>query len=465
MSHCITHVTWFCLLCSLLAGACENDTREDEETNGSDDQTTDTPEVPAGSDADTDSDSTSEPVDSDSELPAGIYPVSGLSADLPDDDLAPLDGIVAQAQVVALGESLHTSGGYYMAKHRLFRYLVEHHGFRAFGIESSWEYADLVGDYVRTCSGDVNKVVASGLFGVWASTEVADMVRWMCEHNQEHPDDPLSFFGFDVQQPEKDGPALLSFLEQAAPGVLAEARAGIERCDGVVEFAAEMIIAEEDYTACMDALDAVEAAFSEQQNEIVSASSAEELEWARIRAIGLRSWEDEIWYFYTDVSKSYEARDEQMAHLLRKMLELRYPGKKVVIWAHNWHIARNATSIENNTLGNQDARSMGTFLAEALGDDYLPIALASWEVSLNWPPNPSPWPVPEGDEVVEVLLHELGRDYLLVDLSFPGATEPFLVPGKEYVFNHEYRTSMIPADQYRAIFYIDKSPAMHPLAW
>jgi erythromycin esterase-like protein len=61
-----------------------------------------------------------------------------------DDGLEPLKGIIGKASVVGLGESIHTSGGFYRMKHRVFRFLVEKMGFRAFAIESPWIAADQV---------------------------------------------------------------------------------------------------------------------------------------------------------------------------------------------------------------------------------------------------------------------------------------------------------------------------------
>ena len=62
----------------------------------------------------------------------------GRSPAFPPAISSPLRKRIGKASVVGLGESIHTSGGYYQMKHRVFRYLVERGGFRVLAIESPW---------------------------------------------------------------------------------------------------------------------------------------------------------------------------------------------------------------------------------------------------------------------------------------------------------------------------------------
>ncbi|GAA5153661.1 hypothetical protein GCM10023321_24260 [Pseudonocardia eucalypti] len=157
----------------------------------------------------------------------GVYRLTSLDLDGPDHELDPLGELVGDAELVGLGESVHTSGGFYRAKHRVFAYLVRRHGFRALAIESSWQDAERIGRYLATGEGDPAEVTARGLYPVWACAEMVGQVRWMRRWNVEHPDDPLSLFGFDVQQPEEDRDALVGRATEP-PGVQA-------REDGMAE--------------------------------------------------------------------------------------------------------------------------------------------------------------------------------------------------------------------------------------
>jgi hypothetical protein len=89
-----------------------------------------------------------------------IHPLAGYDPTLAiTSDLEPFRALVGDARVVALGESWHTSGGFYLMKHRLFRFLVEEMGFRAFAIESNWDAVEQMNAYVRTCTGSAEDAI------------------------------------------------------------------------------------------------------------------------------------------------------------------------------------------------------------------------------------------------------------------------------------------------------------------
>ncbi|HSG38079.1 MAG TPA: erythromycin esterase family protein, partial [Thermoanaerobaculia bacterium] len=169
-------------------------------------------------------------------LEPGVWRLHGISPDLPADDLEPLRRVVANARFVGLGESIHTSGGYYQMKDRVVRFLVQNMGFRAFGIENPWRNADLVNAYVQTCDGTPQEA-QKPLFQIWQSTEVGAMLQWMCEWNRAHPNpaDKVHYLGFDVRQARTDGLALIDFLQRI--GIAADHPwiAGIRFCDEVTE--------------------------------------------------------------------------------------------------------------------------------------------------------------------------------------------------------------------------------------
>lgn len=97
--------------------------------------------------------------------------------------------------------------------------------------------------------------------------------------------------------------------------------------------------------------------------------------------------------------------------------------------------------------------------------DYVPIGLLAYNVSINWPDlvGVGPLPVPTLANDAAVMLHDLGRDYLLVDLAFPDTDEPFFEPGEIYTLD-TYAT-IVPHEQFDAYVYLDESPQMDSLVW
>ncbi|MEM9861661.1 MAG: hypothetical protein AAF938_08605, partial [Myxococcota bacterium] len=90
------------------------------------------------------------------------------------------------------------------------------------------------------------------------------------------------------------------------------------------------------------------------------------------------------------------------------------------------------------------------------------IGLFGYDVEVNWiNVRMGSIPVPSRDDG-ETLLNELGVPYLFVDLDFPGAEMPLFAPGARVGLQREV---MVPRDQFRAMIFLQHSPAMESLRW
>ena len=392
------------------------------------------------------------------EVERGVWRLDGIDPDLPLDDLAPLRPILEGARVVGLGEKIHTSGGYSTMKHRLFRFLVEEMGFRAFAIESNWAAADAVGQYVATCQGAPETAVRN-LFGVWQSQEVADLARWMCEWNQAHPGDPVTFFGFDIQQPGADGPRLIQFLTDQGLAVDDPVLAGLRRCDGVSAPSQRRQVTVENHEACHQALDAAEAILNgiDPGDPIQTPvqPSREAVEWAKVHHAVLRAWQDQAFYDGRDFPRSWNARDRGMATVFQRLRALLVGEAKTAIWAHNSHLSTTSA------LGSPLVPT-GVHLRAELGHQYAAVALVSAELSVGGP-GIGCGPRPTYPESVEWHLSALGETALLVDLDASGSNQshpPYVDPVEPRLVGYSWYA---PGDAYDALVYLEQSPAMTPL--
>jgi len=387
----------------------------------------------------------------------GAYRLDGTDPGLPLDDLAPLRRIVGDARFVGLGEAVHTNGGYYRMKHRLFRFLVEEMGFRVFAFESPWTWVEQLEAYVQTCQGTPEDAVG-GLFTVFRSTETAALAKWMCEWNQTHPQDRIHVYGFDIQRQAKvNGDGLIAYLETA--GVAADNPwiPGIRACDGVDEtFYPSRPFPQERYDQCQGALAQVAGFFDANERDLKRATSREALAWGRIRLVSERAWQEQIFY-RADFPRSYVARERGMAYVLLAINDLRFGNQKTAIWAHNGHLWRDSEPV-NGLVG------MGDLLAEELGRRYVVIGQTSRETYTDWPALGLCGSIDLlGENPVEEVFHGLGESFLLVDLD-PRGTHPGLLPeGAAYSF--EGSELIVPAQHLDAIVYHEVAPAMNPLAW
>lgn len=400
-------------------------------------------------------------------LPTGVYELAGISESLPHTDLEPLRGIVGSARFVALGESYHTSAGFYQAKGRLIRFMVEQMGFRVVMLETPWLEALPATEYVASCTGTPDAALSS-LNPVWRDGNVREMLRWLCDYNRAHPADPVTFLGFDIQEPWRTAPSLRQFVQAAAPGELPRTEP-LLRCLGATHTTMTEFYLSQQYrdlvegrrdaaahAQCIAGITDMESWIAGSAAALQAASSAAAVEKARIALISLRAWEDQLW---VPDPGGYQARDSGMAQTLLRLHALHTPGRKTAVWAWNWHIARRYEEVRGwnddpqAVVPRQGARAMGSFLNDALGADYLPVALIGSRVQIRNGTSPA---VTENPLAVERRLHQLGRDYLLVDLRQPlgGALLP---PGQAYLVSHEWGD---PYRQFGALLFLEYSPRM-----
>ncbi|MCP4201327.1 MAG: erythromycin esterase family protein [bacterium] len=397
------------------------------------------------------------------EIQPGIHRLNGIEETLPIGDLKPLKKIVRDIDVLGLGEDVHTTRGFSRAKFRLFKYLVEKRGFRAFGFESPWVEAELVARYVEDCQGSPESAL-QGLFGVWQNESVRDLVQWMCEYNRKHAGDPVYFYGFDHQQGWDDAPRLRSLLRQFGVDANSRKIRWLDNCEGGSSTSAgdyfanrQTPIPELRHERCLDALDRDWEFLDRRARRLIrkGRATAEDIEWARIHIVGLRSWQEQTFHRDTSFSRSYEARDLGMAYIARMIRELRFPAAKTALWAHNGHIAAGGKFLTGPD-------TMGVFLKESLGDKYEALGLVAYESKIDWPGVGCGSTGVSRFPSVEASLRQFDELFLFIDLDFPDAEDPFLVPNQFYSLNGNF---MVPREEFRALIYLETAEKMIPLAW
>ena len=132
-------------------------------------------------------------------LDANVHPFTGSHLSLPHDDLEFLRDLVGDARLVALGENTHGTRDFFEMKARVLRFLVEEMDFDTFAIEATWPEARRLDRYVRTGVGDPEVLLSGLYFWFWNAESVLEMIEWMRAHNEAGGD--LSFHGVDMLFP------------------------------------------------------------------------------------------------------------------------------------------------------------------------------------------------------------------------------------------------------------------------
>lgn len=148
-------------------------------------------------------------------LRASTFPLKTVHAGSDFDDLQPLQSILKDKRIVALGEATHGTSEFFRMKHRLLEFLVREMGFQHFGMELSPADGQVINAYIMGEAADLRQV----LYWPWATAEVVEMLDWMRAYNAD-PTSPhkLTFHGIDPIVGQRDA----SMAENVA-GILEEA--------------------------------------------------------------------------------------------------------------------------------------------------------------------------------------------------------------------------------------------------
>jgi erythromycin esterase len=388
----------------------------------------------------------------------GTWQLAGFDPGLPSTDLQPLRKLVGKAQLVGLGESLFTSGGFHQMRHRVTRYLVETLGFRMVAIESPWVAAQSAAAFAERCEGSPDDALL-GLYPTWQSVEMRELLQWLCDWNQSHPKakDKVRLTGFDVHaQSAAVVQELAAFLAKLDWAEDDPRSAGLPDCVTIEEDSVPGQVPPALHAACIGSLDAISQHFTANAKAIAKKTGKADFEWAKLRLVNLRADIDQIFYVASN-SESHAARNAGLAYNVVKLRELISPKAKMVVWAYNGQLAKGGPSAPP-----WDFVAMGALLRASQGTRWLSIALAAGETAIDWQ-GVGCGPVADfgGPGSYEQALHDHGLGGLLVDLRANGAVPQVLPEG-----DHALGDGTIDIRrQFDALIYLDVSPRMEPLAW
>ncbi len=272
-------------------------------------------------------------------------------------DLRVLDRAIKDKRVVLLGEFTHGSKEINLLKNRIIAYLHQKHGFNVLLVESG------VGEvystnFLRDALSN-RQMLNAGLTGPWRTLEYLELMDYLKERKT------LKVAGFD---PQRSGRTFAGVLKSAIGAIDQDKSLNAEVETRNLEIAAKFenrktpidaaIIADKekltaDYQKIIRALD------TNQKTLETAGWNPEKLKIIR------RTIENRIEYlnYYqqfrtdNDFRKRFAARDRAMAENILWFADEVYRGEKIIVSAHNYHIAKD----------NEKESVMGARLAEKFG--------------------------------------------------------------------------------------------------
>ena len=257
------------------------------------------------------------------------------------DDLQKLKKVIGDARIVSLGEQTHGTREFFRMKHRLTEFLASEMGFTLFAIEANMPEAYQVNRYVLTGQGDPRELLKGMYFWTWNTQEVLDMILWMRDFNQSGRGH-IEFLGFDMQYTSVAATVARDLVAKVEPGYSGRAKDLINRVNAAngngAASAADLAAAQELYDH-----------LAQNRDGYLARASREEVDWGIQNA---RILLQDMQLLAGTVS-----RDESMADNVDWILE-QNPDARIVLWAHNAHIAKSQGAMGSYIAGRYGPRAV-----------------------------------------------------------------------------------------------------------
>jgi erythromycin esterase len=295
------------------------------------------------------------------QIKAHAIPLKSVHAGSGFDDLAPLDAVIGDARIVALGEASHGTAEFFQMKHRLLEYLVEKKGFTVFAIEGNWPESQAADRYIKTGEGDAASALRAMYFWTWQTEEVRDMLEWMRRYNQAPGKHPiLTFTSFDMQSTSVARQHVLDYILRLGPDrgtTVKKLYTGPDKLTGQTR---GQLSAQEKKQIVEQTAEAMQW-LEHHREALVKVSTPEEYrnahQCARIVHQACQMLADE------------DTRDHAMAENVRWLAEEAYPGQKMVLWAHNGHVSTGSYG--------GSYKPMGAYLRSIYGNKMVVLGFGS----------------------------------------------------------------------------------------
>ncbi|MBC9933235.1 erythromycin esterase family protein [Chitinophaga qingshengii] len=263
-------------------------------------------------------------------------------------DLEPLRAAIGKSRVVLLGEQTHGEATTFLAKTRLIQFLHEKMGFEVLAFESGlYDCARIWDNTVK--GGQLSKEVIGSLFYMYAtSQQMQPLFNYI--QTQLKTSTPLTLSGFESQHTGEFAkkqlfPDFEQFLQQKHLSLSDSSWALFQRVSLATFNSNAYRPAAAEQTEFFRTLDKLKNSLSRERDKDGHFTTSPGF-WLKVTE-SIESQAKRYWGLVS--GNELSVRDKQMAENLIWLAEKAFPGKKIIVWAHNIHIAKNTNTLEDLT--------------------------------------------------------------------------------------------------------------------
>jgi erythromycin esterase len=374
-------------------------------------------------------------------------------------DLQFLKPLLEGKRVVQLGENSHGVAEFNWMKVRLIKFLHQQMGFDVVAFESSLTECDMADEEIDKAAPIA--VMQECIFGIWSSSETLDLFDYM--DRMRKSGSQISLAGFDIQfsgnMPDRVAARFKPMLEiigtdlsakmEEAERKLHEAlsqytEASNEGKNNFLLRDDEAKAMADTYSLIFDVLSTHKAQLYKQyrHRQIIVDMAIEE---AKSRASYVK-----MFVSSANSKNPFELRDKAMATNLDFLLDVAYPKRKIIVWAHNTHIAKQQ-------LDPSTGKTMGVWVAERHKQDVFTIGLYMGRGIAATPVRELYEIAPPPPDSLEAIMASVGTKVSFLDFGDANPEDGSSWMLKPIIARSWGVTpeTIVPAKAYDAVIYID----------
>lgn len=281
---------------------------------------------------------------------------------------------VKDKRIVAIGESTHGLGEFFSMKSEIVQFLHKELGYEVLAMEGG--FADINLAWLDIDLLSPLELRNETLFGNFICQELEPLFEYIKENAEtEHP---LLYSGFDTQTSG-------SYYEHYLDAICTHLNLGIDINEAFSAYnqmyqasfetdSTNFINHKEHYQNTLVTI-RDEIAENKKYLQRTMAISDKKLQLI-LRNLDLQY--KAVDYHYSNrlnsenMHQGIVLRDQLMAQNIEWIIETLYPGKKIIIWAHNGHVGKSG-------INNYSTKMMGEHLKDIYQDDYFSIGLFAYK--------------------------------------------------------------------------------------
>lgn len=330
---------------------------------------------------------------------------------------------IGKSRVVMLGELTHGDGSSFEVKVELVKFLHRELGFDVLVWESGlYDCAEM--DLAMGGAKPLSQVATMGVFSHWSKGKESFPIFEYARQTRSSPR-PLTMAGFDLQGSGSASNSMFpDFLDwfKDAPELTAEDRAAVDSAflkarsaSNQAEMSEAQAAVHQTAPRFLKAFEANPKGFQDKWGK----------DWAFRRQVlkgavrygEMLAMHREVQEKKRPFADPYNLREKVNAENLLWLANERFKGKKLIVWAHNVHIARELPARGSASQpGSGEVDSMGRLVGKALRGDAYSLGFLSHGGTWSWLGNPViAFRLAESDSL-ESVLHKAKEPYGFLDL-------------------------------------------------